>query len=67
MQQEHFWMVVGNGAPYYRHRDESSAKREAERLAKLNPGLKFFVVKTIGCVESTSVLWHTTLYDPVPF
>lgn len=43
-----FWMVYGHGrsAPTYRHPTKDSAQREAKRLAQLNPGSTFTVLKS---------------------
>lgn len=45
-----FWLVWNpNGRnPGYRHSSRESAQTEAERLAALNPGASFFVVKGVG-------------------
>lgn len=44
-----FWLVwcENGGPPTVKHPDEASAIREAERLAKRSPGLRFFVLATI--------------------
>lgn len=45
-----FWMVwqAGGNAPTYKHGMESSAEREAERLARENPGTAFYVLQSVS-------------------
>lgn len=70
-----FWMVYGEngGAPTYKHETEASAKAEAERLAKLNQGKRFYVLKVIADVVVSNVRWtehlDLTRSDPsdIPF
>lgn len=54
MQQ--FWMVwcPNRNPPVYRHDCEAAAETEAERLARLNPGERFFVLEAVGlrCVDN---------------
>lgn len=69
MDRERFWMVVGNGPPVHRHDTFESAKAEAERLARLNPGQEFAVMASIAVCKKTDVTWeemwdHT---NEVPF
>jgi hypothetical protein len=42
-----FWMcwVEGKSNSTYRHRTMDSAQKEAERLARLNQGLKVYILK----------------------
>ena len=40
--QDPFYMVQGNGPSRVRHSDLASARREANRLARANPGTAFF-------------------------
>lgn len=44
-----FWMVWNpeGRAPTYRHTSEGSAKTEAERLARANPGQTFVVLESV--------------------
>jgi len=51
-----FWMVWNpdGNPPKYRHDTEAAAETEAERLARLNPGSRFFVLEAVGlrCVDN---------------
>jgi hypothetical protein len=42
-----FWMVVGDGPPTVRHPSKNAAEREAHRLASYNPGVEFYVVRSM--------------------
>jgi hypothetical protein len=43
-----FWMITGDGnSPRVRHSNRQDAVREAERLAKSNPGTEFFVLEAV--------------------
>ena len=43
-----FWMITGDGnSPKVRHTNRQDAVREAERLAKTNPGTEFFVLEAV--------------------
>lgn len=43
-----FWMITGDGnSPKVRHANRQEAVREAERLAKSNPGTQFFVLEAV--------------------
>ena len=61
-----FWMVLveGKGMPTVRHPSESSARREAERLARENPLSDVFVMFAGSFVRLASpeppVKWGTT-------
>lgn len=50
MDNKAFWMVwaVGGDAPTYQHPTEDSARREAQRLARLIPGKQFVVLETVA-------------------
>lgn len=55
-----FWIVwspTGSSPPRCRHADEPSARAEATRLAKLNPGAEFFVLAAIGKAQKVDVAW----------
>jgi hypothetical protein len=67
-----FWIVVsdqrGPSTWPHRHMVEEFAFSEAQRLAALNPGTRFFVMAAIGASESNNV--KTVRYtdnDEIPF
>lgn len=65
-----FFMVygMGQGAPTARHDSFSRAKAEAERLARNNPGIEFYVLATVGCARKTDVEFTPLNTDDlVPF
>ena len=51
-----FWVVwaENGGTPVVQHPTETSATHEAERLARLNPDNRFYVLEAIGlrCVTN---------------
>lgn len=50
-----------------RHSSDAAAEREAERLARENPGRRFFVLVTHGGVRAPpAVEWAKTVID-LPF
>jgi len=63
---EKFWMVwnEGNRGPEKKHLNENSARNEAERLARLNPGQKFYVLAAIDCCQQRDVLWASETEMP---
>jgi hypothetical protein len=47
-----FWMITGDGnSPKVRHITYRDAVLEAERLAKANPGIEFFVLESVELVS----------------
>jgi hypothetical protein len=63
-----FWIIWNPAAnrPTVMHETLDSAKKEAERLAKLNPGQRFVVLKSIEfCEVHNPVKWTKT--DDIPF
>ncbi len=62
-----FWMIwnEGNRAPTIKHPDEESARIEAERLVRLNPGQKFYLLVAIDCCQKYDVQWQGD--SEVPF
>lgn len=50
MKLNNFWMVwnESHGMPTYKHNSLETAKREAERLAGLNPGDTFKILQFIA-------------------
>lgn len=72
MSERHkFWMVWREGTPTTRHRHQFKvdADAEAERLAKMNPGETFFVLKTVSAMtaHAPKVERHKLTQDPIPF
>lgn len=57
-----FWMVWcergGTSAPTVKHHSRSDAVKEAERLARLNPGNRFWILKAEECAEHQSIKWE---------
>lgn len=64
-----FWMVYGEGegAPHRKHPTDVIARREAERLARLNEGRRFYVLRAVADVISSDVAWTNYSEDGVPF
>ena len=56
-----FWMVwnEGNRAPTVKHPSVNAARAEAERLARLFPGQKFFLLTAFDCCQKRDVLWES--------
>lgn len=54
---EKFWMVYGvnKGAPTMRHPSSELAEREAERLARNNPGVTFCVLEAVLAVTKSDI------------
>lgn len=50
MSDKPFWMVYGEGQrpPAFKHATFESARLEAERLARLLPGVRFYVLSAIA-------------------
>lgn len=65
-----FWVVwnfdekTGGRPPKWRHTSEANACAEAERLARLNPGAEFHVLRCIG-VASVPMIFRG--FDDLPF
>lgn len=59
-----FWMIWSpTGAkPTKRHESLTSARTEAERLARANNGRAFIVLESVGEVQKVDVTWddHST-------
>lgn len=43
--------------PRFQHTSEASARREAERLARQNPGQRFIVLKSVAEVTKNDIIW----------
>jgi hypothetical protein len=64
-----FWLVWNErgGVPTYKHLTPESARAEAERLARLNPGGKFHVLAALGHCAFNAVNWTEVQKDFIPF
>lgn len=65
---EAFYMVLSDMSDFtrYRHDTFKKAKIESERLARENPGTKFFVLKCVGySMKNDPVDWVEV--DEIPF
>lgn len=69
IQIEPFWMIYGEGqnAPVARHGSFEAAKRESERLARNNPGIRFFILATVGVTEKNDVTFRAIDPMEIPF
>ncbi|PJN96848.1 hypothetical protein CNY89_00115, partial [Amaricoccus sp. HAR-UPW-R2A-40] len=54
-EPEAFWMVKGPGPASMRHDTRGSAEREAERLARANPGQSFYVLQAVALIRKIDV------------
>lgn len=68
LPEESFWMVWNpeGHSPTFRHREETSAVTEADRLARANPGQMFIVLMAVRAVRKTDTE-HRILGAPIPF
>ena len=64
-----FWLVWNDrgGAPTYKHDTEQSARNEAERLARINQGQSFHVLRVVGTAARNDIAWTQYHPDEVPF
>ena len=64
---DHFWLVWNEQGdpPKLKHATLENAKREAGRLATLNPGQQFHVLQVIATARFARVEWLE--YDYAPF
>jgi hypothetical protein len=62
-----FWLVWNEQGhiPTHKHPTEDSARTEAERLARANPGQQFHVLQLLGSCTFTGVDWSDQ--DEMPF
>ena len=63
-----FWLVWNHngGVPTVQHETAQSAKTEAERLARNNPGQQFHVLEWTGTAIKRDVDWIECEFEP-PF
>jgi hypothetical protein len=54
-----FWMIwnEGNRGPTIQHFTIKEVRKEAERLARLNPGQKFYILSAIDCCRMNDISW----------
>lgn len=69
---ERFWMVWNDSpfgrTPTFKHLTLEAAKQEAERLAKLNPGTRFWVLRAQGFMRTDPIPSNwTPAEDGMPF
>lgn len=66
--EEAFWMVwnPAGGAPTHQHGSLELAQQEAERLARKQPGRKFYVLEALE-LRSVDDMQRVILTHPVPF
>lgn len=64
-----FWMVFGEGqrAPAVMHHSPESATDEARRLARTNPGLRFFVLEAKRGYMTADPITEIEIDDGIPF
>jgi hypothetical protein len=69
IRSEPFWMIYGEGqnSPAVRHENFEAAKRESERLARNNPGIRFFILATVGVTERNDVTYRSIDPLEIPF
>jgi hypothetical protein len=66
--QPNFYMVYRDGSSgmTFRHPTFEAAKTEAERLANQCPGVRFFVLQSLGAaIRNDPVTWEQ--HDELPF
>lgn len=63
MSKGKFWMVLGCGTPMVRHCSKQSAKTEAERLARNQPGTEFVVLESLATVVRSDLHWEPNDLD----
>lgn len=73
MAPEPFWMVYGErqGPPAVQHASREIADAEAKRLARNNPGIRFFVMESVAVAEKHDVSFtaftRRSIDDEIPF
>lgn len=69
MNHELFFVVwrEDGGTPTYKHPNIQSAEAEAERLARMFPGINFHVLACVGTVKKQDVEWTRMPVDDIPF
>jgi hypothetical protein len=70
MTQPGFWVVWNErgGSPTVKHNTFDSARKEAERLARVHAGQSFHVLQLCGSMVKTDVHWiDANVDDGIPF
>ena len=66
-----FWTILcegTTGGKCFRHDTFEKAKIECERLARLSPNQKFYILECMCACQCVSVVWTTTgKFNPLPF
>lgn len=63
MNDKSFYMVLGAGEPTYKHATLQSARAEAERLARIHRGEKFYVLGAVGVAVVDDLKWQDLFDD----
>jgi hypothetical protein len=68
-RDEFAWYVwcPESGPPTHRHGSERDAIREAERLARNNPGHRFMVLQLVGTAQRVDVEFIRPTREDLPF
>ncbi len=65
-----FWMVwkENDRDPRFKHPTETEARLEAERLARMNPGIRFYILESIDACKMHDIVWaNKPPMDSEPF
>lgn len=66
-----FWMIKGDGPTNHIHETRHGAELEADRLARLHPGIQFFVLEAVACHRRHDIeriaLGRPDSRDEIPF
>ncbi len=59
-EEQKFWLVWNpcNRNPIVRHAYLHEASAEAKRLAAINPGFDFYVLRAVGVARVTTVIYN---------
>lgn len=68
-EREQFWMVYGKDqrAPTVRHMTRWQAQQEAQRLAKNNPGIEFYVLAAVDGFVTHEPVERIKIIEELPF
>ena len=69
--QEQFYLVWNPSRPHHspqtKHPSEHSARQEAERLARMEPGQEIYVLQPVAHCKKKEVFWSDYDRDLIPF